>query len=127
SDRGLPRVSPAAFRANLMEMIERARRFGTRHIILSTNHPTLRHKTLLSGESLEERRRHYNWIMREVAAETEVTLCDIDDGFAGLDGAALEPLLLPYPDHLHLSARGHAHYAGLIYPPVAEAIRAVIA
>ena len=51
SDGGLPRVSEAAYRANLREMIERARRFGARHIIMSTNHPTLRHKVLLSGES----------------------------------------------------------------------------
>ena len=38
-------------------MIERARRFGAARIVLSTNHPTLRHKVLLSGDSLETRRR----------------------------------------------------------------------
>ena len=51
SDGGLPRVSEAAYRANLIEMIERARRFGARRVIMSTNHPTLRHKVLLGGEN----------------------------------------------------------------------------
>jgi lysophospholipase L1-like esterase len=49
TDGGLPRVSAAAFRANLLEMITRARRFGTRQIILANNHRTLRTKVMLSG------------------------------------------------------------------------------
>ena len=80
SDAGLPRVSEPAYRANLIEMIERARRFGAARIILSTNHPTLRHKVLLSGDSLETRRRRYNDQVREVAALTGVELCDIEQG-----------------------------------------------
>ena len=55
TDAGLPRVSEAADGANLIEMIDWARRFGAARIILSTNHPTLRHKVLLSGDSLETR------------------------------------------------------------------------
>ena len=38
----MPRVSEAAFIANLIEMIERGRVFGAREIILATNHRTLR-------------------------------------------------------------------------------------
>ena len=52
TDRGLPRVSEAAYEANLVEMIARARKFGARHIVLSTNHPTLRHRPLASGQTL---------------------------------------------------------------------------
>jgi lysophospholipase L1-like esterase len=37
---GLPRVSQAAFRANLAEIIERAFRFGAQRVLLNTNHPT---------------------------------------------------------------------------------------
>ena len=83
TDRGLPRVSPSAYKANLIEMIERARHFGARDIILATNHPTLRKKVLVSGRSLDDNRQRYNELVREVAAETEVTLCDIEATFAG--------------------------------------------
>ena len=38
TDRGLPRVSEPAYRANLIEMIDRARAFGAGEIVLSTNH-----------------------------------------------------------------------------------------
>jgi hypothetical protein len=121
TDAGLPRVSEAAYRANLIEMIERARRFGARHIILSTNHPTLRHKVLLSGDSLDTRRRRYNDHMREVAVLTGVGLCDIEAGFAHLDRGALAAMLLPYPDQLHLSSEGHRLYASVIGPLVERA------
>jgi lysophospholipase L1-like esterase len=126
TDAGLPRVSEAAFRANLVEMIERARRFGAGRIILSTNHPTLRHKVLLSGDSLETRRQRYNDHIRGVAAEAGVEFCDIDEGFGKLDDTELEPLLLPYPDQVHLSIEGHRRYAALIEPYVTRAISDVV-
>lgn len=122
TDGGLPRVSEPAYRANLIEMIERARRFAARHIILSTNHPTLRHKILLGGESLETRRRRYNDIVREVAGLTGVTLCDIEEAFAGFDQRQLAELLLPYPDHLHLSIAGHKLYGSAIRPYLERAV-----
>jgi acyl-CoA thioesterase I len=122
SDGGLPRVSEAAYRANLIEMIERARRFGARRVIMSTNHPTLRHKVLLGGESLEDRRRRYNDIVRDVAAPAGVELCDIDEAFAAFDDRKLGEMLLPYPDHLHLSLAGHRHYASYIRPRVMRAV-----
>ena len=126
SDAGLPRVSEAAYRANLEEMIARARCFGARHIILSTNHPTLRHKVLLSGQSLEDRRKIYNDIVRQVAAKTMITLCDIEKYFLRFTEAELETLLLPYPDHLHLSREGHELYAEAIDTFIAEAIAEVV-
>jgi lysophospholipase L1-like esterase len=118
TDAGLPRVSEAAYRANLIEMIGRAQRFGARHIILSTNHPTLRHKVLMSGDSLETRRRRYNEHVREVAGLTGVVLCDIELSFAHLDSRELAAMLLPYPDRLHLSDEGHRLYANCIQPLV---------
>jgi lysophospholipase L1-like esterase len=126
TDGGLPRVSEAAYRANLIEMIERAQRFGARRIILSTNHPTLRHKVLLSGDSLEARRRRYNDHVREVASITSVELCDVEEGFAHLDQNELAAMLLPYPDLLHLSAAGHRLYADCIRPHVERAVAEVV-
>jgi len=126
TDGGLPRVSEAAYRANLIEMIARAQHFGTRSIILVTNHPTLRHKVLLSGESLEVRRQRYNDCVREVAACTGVELCDIEEAFAPHD-SQLADMLLPYPDQLHLSATGHRLYAGHIQPYIELAIADIAA
>ena len=42
-------MSEAAFVANLIEMIERGRVFGASHIILATNHRTLRRNVLPVG------------------------------------------------------------------------------
>lgn len=127
TDRGLPRVSLAAYRENLKEMIDRARVFGAREIILSTNHPTLRRKVLLSGESLEDGRCRYNDAVRRIAEEKNVTLCDIDAGFGNLGDDELEALLLPYPDHLHLSPAGHLKYATTIQPHIEQAIDRIVA
>ena len=126
TDAGLPRVSEAAYRANLIEMIERTRRFGARSIVLSTNHPTLRHKTLLSGDSLDSRRRRYNEHVREVASLTGAELCDVEEQFAHLDNHALTEMLLPYPDQVHLSIEGHRRYAGCIRPHLDRAIMNVL-
>ena len=126
SDRGVPRVSHQAYRANLVEMIDRARRFGTRQIVLSTNHPTLRHRPMVSGETLEQRRKLYNDIVREVAAESRVTLCDIDQAFAFATPQELKRLLLPEPDVLHLSPDGHQVYARAILPALVTAIDQLI-
>jgi lysophospholipase L1-like esterase len=122
TDRGLARVSELAYRANLVEMIDRARRFGTRQIILSTNHRTLRNKILANSKTLEENRVIYNEIVREVARETEVTLCDIEKDFVHFTPEQLRENLLPEPDVLHLSPLGHEYYAGLIFPYVLRAI-----
>jgi lysophospholipase L1-like esterase len=127
SDDGLPRVSEAAYRANLVEMIARARRFGARHVLVFTNHPTLRQKVLLSGDSLEDRRRRYNAIVREIAASSGAELCDVEEAFAALDQRQLAEMLLPHPDELHLSAAGHRLYSGYIAPRLTRAVADVVA
>ena len=127
TDRGLPRVSEPAYRANLVEMVERARSFGARRVILSTNHPTLRHKVLMCGESLETRRMRYNAIVRDVAEQTGATLCDIEQAFAQFVGSSLEEMVMPYPDHLHLSRPGHAHYVDSIYALIESSVSEAIA
>jgi len=126
TDQGLARVSQAAYRANLLEMIDRARRFGTEEIILSTNHPTLRFRKLASGKTLEEQRHIYNDIVRDVAKESGVTLCDIARSFERFDQSALTALLLPEPDVLHLSPSGHRIYADAIYGFVERAAANVL-
>jgi len=122
SDRGLPRVSPTAFRANLVEMIDRARVFGARMIILSTNHRTLRRDVLPSGEVYEDANARYSEIVCDVAAETAVALSDVRAAFAHFDDEELAEMLLPDPDLLHLSESGNRVYADAIWPHVERAI-----
>jgi lysophospholipase L1-like esterase len=124
TDRGRPRVSVLAFRANLLEMIDRARTFGAGWIILCTNHPTLREGPMVSGERYEDASVRYNEIVRAVAAEASVVLCDIRKAFAPYDKRELARLLLPAPDLLHLSVDGHQVYADAIRPFVQEAVLA---
>jgi lysophospholipase L1-like esterase len=126
SDEGLPRVSEAAFRANLVEMIERARRFGARAVVLSTNHRTLRRDVLPSGEVYEDANERYSEIVRDVAAEAGVDLCDIRAAFEPFDDDKLAAMLLPTPDLLHLSEEGNAVYAEAIWPHVERAATAAL-
>jgi len=123
TDEGLPRVSELAFEANLLEMIGRARRFGTTQVILSTNHPTLRTTTFEDGATYEDCRRRYNEIVRRVAHDADVLLHDVDAGFAPLKPRLAELLTEP-PDVLHLSAAGHAVYADLLEPVLRGALLA---
>jgi lysophospholipase L1-like esterase len=122
TDKGHPRVSPDAFKANLREMIDRARLFGAEQIVLSTNHPTLRRTPIAGGESFEAGNVHYNELIRQIAADKDVTLCDIARTFADFDDDALAGLLLPPPDILHLSAEGNQVYADAIWPYVRRAV-----
>jgi len=126
SDRGHPRNSLASYRANLFEIIERARLFGAQKVIVQTNHETLKRKIMLSGESLETARKRYNNTMRQVAADTGATLCDIEKAFGPMTEAELEEILLPYPDHLHLSIAGHVRYAGIIQSYLERAIEQIV-
>lgn len=125
TDYGLPRVSLNAYRANLIEMIERSRSFGASHIILSNNHPTLRHKILLGGKTLEEMRKIYNETLKEVANETGVMFTDINSTFQQFNEKELETQLLPYPDWLHLSHAGHERYAAKIKPLIETSIQEI--
>ncbi len=126
TDHGLPRVSEDAYRANLIEMIDRSRTFGGEHVILSNNHTTLRHKVLICGKTLEERRKQYNETVKDVASQKNVTFCDIESAFRDLSNDELEGELLAYPDWLHLSHEGHKRYAAQIEPVVRAAIIDVV-
>jgi acyl-CoA thioesterase-1 len=122
TDGGAPRVSPDAYRANLVEMIDRARRFGARHIILANNHRTLRRKPMVNGEPLESANARYSLLLEGVAKECGTAFCDIRAVFEPLDDAQLDDMLLPYPDHLHLSAKGNELYAAAVYPLIRDAV-----
>lgn len=120
SDKGFPRVSKESYRSNLHEMIQRAKHFGIEHIIVSNNHTTLRHDTLPGNVTLEAMRVVYNRIIEEVAYEEKVTFCNIDDAFLSIPRENYHDYLLPEPDLLHLSQKGHDYYFQTIKPYINE-------
>jgi lysophospholipase L1-like esterase len=124
SDRGVNRVSRAAFKANLTEMVERSRRFGAHDVIVCTNHRSLRRARMVSGETYEEANARYSEAVLDVALETGATLCDFRAELSELVDSQLAPLLLPAPDALHLSEAGHVAYADILFPHLDAAIAA---
>ena len=129
SDGGLPRVSSAAFAANLKEIVQRALAFGARHVFLHNNHPTSQDRELLPDTSItfEQSNRHYNQIVRDVAAEfgDHVELNDIEAAFDRATQGDRERLkLLLLNDGLHLSLKGHDLYFDAISDKVRRCVEA---
>jgi lysophospholipase L1-like esterase len=123
TDAGVPRVSPSAFEQNLLEIVDRGRRFGARHVFLHTNHPTLRlHEMEYTGQPYEEGNRRYNQLIRKAATAADAELVDIEAAFED-SGFPLEELLLV--DELHLSPAGHDLYYQIVEPRLLPVLRSV--
>ncbi len=127
SDGGLPRVSPAAFKANLREIIQRSFLFGAKRVFLNTNHPTtLDFEALRFTETVyEESNRFYNSLIREVYREGDerLILNDMEKTFhvhTRENGSELSELLLA--DRLHLSEKGHVLYFETIFPVLKQVV-----
>jgi acyl-CoA thioesterase-1 len=133
TDRGNPRVSPKAFAANLEEIITRAFSFGTKKVLINTNHLTGRDQQEMasSGITYQESNERYNQIIREVVAsvrDSRVVLTDVEKEFASFVNKSREKLLsLLLPDLLHLSVKGHDLYFQTVYPAVERAVLDLIA
>lgn len=126
TDRGLPRVSEAAFAANLEEIIARARANGAGPVLLNTNHPTTRdvHHFPHYPATYESGNRRYNQIIRDVAArDNKIVLTDIEAAFLQRTRAGTPLASLLLADGLHLSEAGHDLYLDLLAPPVLVAAR----
>ena len=129
SDRGMPRVSQKAFWANLHEIIDRALAVGIQKIFLNSNHPTGRSDEILpyTDFSYQDSNEQYNAIIRKVASERDrrVSLNEIETIFkrhTGNDPNKLNDLLMPHPDLLHLSEKGHDLYFEIVYPKLKNSI-----
>jgi hypothetical protein len=107
-------------------MIERARTFEVRRIILATNPRSLRDMVLPSGEIYEHANARYSEIVREVAVETGVELVDVRQGFEPVSDEELVELLLGPPDLLHLSEAGNLFYTDLVWPAISRAASALL-
>ena len=107
SDKGLPRVSKESYRANLNEMIDRAKAFDIKKIIFIGSHPVT--KKITGPITLEQSRREYNKIFKEVSQNRQITYIDIETQFDNIDEYLLE-------DGIHLSKKGHIKYSEIIEP-----------
>ena len=131
TDRGLPRVSPKAFKANLEEIITRAFTFGAHKVLLNTNHPTGLDQQVMPFTNIfyQQSNEQFNQIIREVATsqDARVILNDVEEAFRAYTRNNREQLLnLLLPDLLHLNEHGHDLYFHVIYPVIKEAILELI-
>lgn len=131
TDAGVPRVSPKAFAANLEEIIDRARVFGARRVLLNTNHPSGLDHNVIPNTSItyQQSNAAYNEVIRQVAgaAGDDVTLVDMEKRIlehASEGKHSVRDYLLD--DMIHLSLLGHDVYYSYYQPILLHAIDEVI-
>ncbi len=115
SDRGMPRVSPDAFKANIEEIIARAFTFEVKKIILNTNHVTGLNEKIIPHTNItyQESNEFYNTLIRAASSNfVDVVLCDVEKEFKK-NGYVADFLL---PDLLHPNEVGHSLYFDAVYP-----------
>jgi acyl-CoA thioesterase-1 len=126
TDRGLPRVCPKAFAANLEEIVARAHAFGAKKIFLNTNHPSGHDEYQMPYTNItyQQSNEEYNSIIRQVAKGigSMVILNDMENVFKASVANREQLLQLLLPDKLHLSEAGHDLYFSTIYSRIKEAI-----
>ena len=130
TDRGLPRVSVGAFVENLKEIVQRARRFGARKILLNNNHPTSRSKHIIPGTLIayEDSNREYSLAIAKMANDlgSDVQFQDVYAYFEDIvaeSHCGIERFLLE--DGLHLSEEGHEVYFNYMKPLIQTAIKEI--
>jgi lysophospholipase L1-like esterase len=111
-NQGHPRVSPNAYKENILEMINRCRHHKVEMIILNSNHPTTRTYTKLpnTDETYETRNQMYYEVLRDLAqTQKDVFFFDIHELFKqNVKEDQLHEYLLE--DEIHLSEKGHDFY-----------------
>ena len=113
SDHGLPRVSPAAFEANILEIVAKAKINGVKNIIVNNNHPTNVGVLKKFNISYDEWSSKYNGILRDIEQQgkTSFYFNDIElkiDNYLKKNNLHKEQILLK--DGLHLNNLGHDIY-----------------
>ena len=111
TDRGVNRVSPGAFKANLIEMVDRTRKFDAEPMLCSL---TQTHRSMQLAEDVV----HYDQIVRRVADDEGVRLIDVRAAFDWND-----PHLTLMADGLHLTEHGHQVYADTVQKALDAAVR----
>jgi acyl-CoA thioesterase-1 len=129
SDAGHPRVSLRAFESNLLEIIDRAERFGAKRVLIGNNHLTEVDGCLEPKMASEARctyREHiriYNEATRRVAAQSGARLVDIETAWIAGPVAERRDVAMLDPDGLHLSPAGHDFYYEVVGPHCVAAVK----
>lgn len=133
TDKGVPRVSPKAFEASLIEIANRAILFGARKAFFMVSQPsgrTLKPLPYAGGKTYQQCLDSYNDIIRRVSRMRSwyysVGLIDMDKYFRNVtqdDRAKLLELLMPEPDWIHLSPKGHDVYVEYVYPILEDMVK----
>lgn len=121
TDRGIPRVSPKAFEANMNEIIHRGFLFGAKEVIVHTNHPSSRNEKFEYADiTYQESNEQYNDIIRKVAEnDKRVSFIDIDNICRNKileENHDISDITLD--DGIHLSLLGHRYYYEAVYPQI---------
>lgn len=128
TDKGVPRVSPLAFEANLKEIIARGYNFGSKKIILRTNHPVTSKKPMANPDiTYAQSNIYYNTIIRKVAEEEKVVFVDMERAaqeYSKVNKKPIDSLLLA--DGVHLSKEGHKLYFDTLYPVIRQNVDILI-
>ena len=128
TDKGHPRVSKCAFRANLSEIIDRCRVLVR---ALCSSGPTIRRPARDCSSRVwitptTPPNRAYNALIREVAAAKSAVLADAEKAFdqaIAAGEATYQDLVLE--DELHLSKAGHDNYFRARLPLLIEQVERV--
>lgn len=123
SNEGVPIVSELAFRANLIEMAERARRFGVKKLFFVTTHRLLKDNQEINGRTSNQNLEVYNQITRRAAQETQAELIDLYQELLPMKPA---DYVLPMPDGVHLNERGCTHYSTIFSPRLEKSMKELL-
>lgn len=116
---GMPRVSEKAFRANLIEIINRAEAANISEILLVTNHQTAKK----SDTDYNTLNFIYNGLIRAASQATTASLLDIEKE---IWFRKISPKALLLKDGIHLNNNGHKLYFSVIYPIIKKAILSIL-
>ena len=116
------RVTPADFRRNILEMVKLARENNIIPVLLTAptsaqrgkEPPYLRERWLKNTEDLIPWHRQYTSIIREIAQEKHVVLCDLAEKF---DSLPRQQVISEYftEDVVHLTELGNKKLAEFLY------------
>lgn len=138
TDEGIPRVKPRDFEANLVEIANKALAFGAKIIFFMVSQPSGRSVSPLpyaGGRTYQECLDAYNALIRKVSYKLLTTKLNCDTGLIDMDKyfryitkgnrESLLELIMPEPDWIHLSLKGHDACFKYAYPILESAVNRI--
>ena len=121
SNRGAPLVSQEAFRANLVELVDKCRLFDIKRLVFLTNHPVALERYDVNGFSPDENTKIYDQIVREVAFTSACHLADVRKAME-----SYSPSELCLDDKIHVNKFGAKIYAEAVAHVLANVLEGLI-